>query len=598
MSESSAASAASPSTPLPIARAVLIDMEPKVIHTALNAANRCGRYRYDPKSTFWKQSGSGNNWAHGFTLHGPSSRDRMVDLVRRELEYCASVSGLLVLQSVAGGTGSGVGAYLTEVLRDELPEVPLLNQIVWPYQSGEVSVQNYNALLTLGHLHEHSDGLLLFENDILHSICSRRLQLNTPTFQQMNAVLANAITQIMLPASITQAAPFYNNEGETSNSGAGGGSTSDKRLAAGNRNRVHDKRSHSRLHFLPPTDRTLLRSCSSLDLFSDAVSHLFSHPSYRLSTLRSLPQISERAKEFESSSWHALMKAMTQMSITGGQLEEKLDWSVASIGKAVAASSSSMLQKRQWHQHWSSSARACLLYDTSATFDASIVQPTASFIPHAAGASSSSSSSRPVGIFDNAPPAAGWLNAFIDGESLLEYKMNEERHAMVGNANRRKKSSLQQKQQQQQRTTSTTGSTPSPSSPFASSSPIDSDPYTTSISQLLFLRGSSVCSADASTLLDPSLYASWSMSPLMVARDRRPVQGHQRAAALWSNGSSVVRPLDAMLDKVYGMLHEKAYVHHYMKYGLELDSFWQQVASLEQISQDYKSITHTTGTMP
>lgn len=51
-----------------------------------------------------------------------------------------------------------------------------------PYQSGEVIVQNYNSLLTLAHLAEVSDGIMLVENSALHYTCQRLLNIPRPSF--------------------------------------------------------------------------------------------------------------------------------------------------------------------------------------------------------------------------------------------------------------------------------------------------------------------------------------------------------------------------------------------------------------------------------
>ena len=45
----------------PVARAVLIDMEPKVVQSSLRRAKRSGQWRYDSARTLAFQSGSGNN---------------------------------------------------------------------------------------------------------------------------------------------------------------------------------------------------------------------------------------------------------------------------------------------------------------------------------------------------------------------------------------------------------------------------------------------------------------------------------------------------------------------------------------------------------
>lgn len=51
------------------------------------------------------------------------------------------LNGFLLLQSMAGGTGAGVGTYIATALRDEYPVTHALNCCVWPYESGEVIVQ-------------------------------------------------------------------------------------------------------------------------------------------------------------------------------------------------------------------------------------------------------------------------------------------------------------------------------------------------------------------------------------------------------------------------------------------------------------------------
>jgi len=92
-----------------IARAVLVDMEPKVVQGCLagkGISNDDFSWKYDAVSTHFKQGGSANNWAFGFKRHGPESEEKIMEAVRRQVELCDGLEGLQVLQSVAGGTGS------------------------------------------------------------------------------------------------------------------------------------------------------------------------------------------------------------------------------------------------------------------------------------------------------------------------------------------------------------------------------------------------------------------------------------------------------------------------------------------------------------
>lgn len=47
------------------ARAILIDMEPKVINQTIAKAAKSGKWRYGDKAHFCQKQGSGNNWANG-----------------------------------------------------------------------------------------------------------------------------------------------------------------------------------------------------------------------------------------------------------------------------------------------------------------------------------------------------------------------------------------------------------------------------------------------------------------------------------------------------------------------------------------------------
>lgn len=143
------------------ARAIMVDTEPKVIAQMVTNSRRSGKWCYPSKQQVCRKRGSGNNWAHGFFHHGPLVEEQVLDAVQREAEKCDMVGGFLALMSLAGGTGSGVGAFMTKCLRDNYPHSFILNQVVWPYEKGEVAVQSYNSILSLAHLYQSADALLM-----------------------------------------------------------------------------------------------------------------------------------------------------------------------------------------------------------------------------------------------------------------------------------------------------------------------------------------------------------------------------------------------------------------------------------------------------
>uniref|UniRef100_A0A8C3UIZ5 Tubulin delta chain n=1 Tax=Catharus ustulatus TaxID=91951 RepID=A0A8C3UIZ5_CATUS len=185
---------------VPVARAVLVDMEPKVISQTLSMAARSGHWKYSNHSHFCQKQGSGNNWANGYSVHGPRHKEAIMNLVQKEAEKCERLGGFLTIMSMAGGTGSGLGAFVTQCLRDAFPTSFILNHVVWPYGTGEVIVQNYNSVLTLSHLYHSSDALLVHENDVIHKICAQLMNIKQISFRDVNQVIAHQLGSVFQPA--------------------------------------------------------------------------------------------------------------------------------------------------------------------------------------------------------------------------------------------------------------------------------------------------------------------------------------------------------------------------------------------------------------
>lgn len=265
------------------ARAVMIDMESKAISQTLSQAKKSGKWCYPEGQQFCQKRGSGNNWAHGFLEHGPKSLERVLDMVHKEVEKCDRFGGFLIFMSLAGGTGSGVGAYITGSLRDEFPHSFILNQVVWPYGTGEVIVQNYNAILTLSHLYRCSDGVVILENDKLQNICSRLMNLKHISFKDINKVISHKLASVLQPVKLFsqgQDAGFYKH------------------------------------------------ATSVRNLLGDLIEQVCPHPEYKLMTLKNIPQMSEKSLAYSTYTWTGLLKHLRQMLIADASMEEGIDWEV------------------------------------------------------------------------------------------------------------------------------------------------------------------------------------------------------------------------------------------------------------------------------
>ncbi|OBS76737.1 hypothetical protein A6R68_16804, partial [Neotoma lepida] len=149
---------------VPVARAVLVDMEPKAINQTLSKAAPSGGWKYGQHACFCQKQGSGNNWAYGYSVHGPKHEESIMNLIQKEVEKCDSLSGFFIIMSMAGGTGSGLGAFVTQKLQDQ-----------------------------------YSNALLIHENDAVHKICAKRKNIKQISFRDLNQVLAHQLGSVFQP---------------------------------------------------------------------------------------------------------------------------------------------------------------------------------------------------------------------------------------------------------------------------------------------------------------------------------------------------------------------------------------------------------------
>lgn len=256
------------------ARAVMVDTEPKVIAQTAAEARRSGIWKYANRSDVCERRGSGNNWACGYCVHGRRAAGPTLEAVRRAVESCDHFAGFVAHMSLAGGTGSGLGSYLTRRLRDDYPHCFIVNQVIWPYSAGEVIVQNYNAILSLAHLYQSADVVFAVENDAVHGICTRLLAIPKVSFSDINRVIARQLALSVVPAC-------------------------------------------------PPNSSSLIHSH-----IGDMLEQLVAHPAYKLVTIRSIPHVSDRSVDYTSYQWPALLRHLRQMLIANATMEEGINWQV------------------------------------------------------------------------------------------------------------------------------------------------------------------------------------------------------------------------------------------------------------------------------
>ncbi|XP_005188146.1 tubulin gamma-1 chain [Musca domestica] len=190
-----------------IPRAVLLDLEPRVIHTIMSSPYA---KLYNPENVYLSKhgGGAGNNWASGYS-QGEKLQEEVFDIIDREADGSDSLEGFVLCHSIAGGTGSGMGSYIMERLSDRFPKKLIQTYSVFPNQDeiSDVVVQPYNSLLTLRRLTSCADCVVVLDNTALNRIATDRLHIQNPSFSQINTL----VSTIMSVSTTTLRYPSYMN---------------------------------------------------------------------------------------------------------------------------------------------------------------------------------------------------------------------------------------------------------------------------------------------------------------------------------------------------------------------------------------------------
>ncbi|KAH8279818.1 hypothetical protein KR054_007174 [Drosophila jambulina] len=190
-----------------IPRAVLLDLEPRVINTIMGSAYS---KLYNTENVYLSKhgGGAGNNWASGYS-QGDKLQEEVFDIIDREADGSDSLEGFILCHSIAGGTGSGMGSFIMERLADRFPKKLIQTFSVFPNQDeiSDVVVQPYNSLLTLRRLTSAADSVVVLDNTALNRIACDRLHIQNPSFSQIN----NLVSTIMSVSTTTLRYPSYMN---------------------------------------------------------------------------------------------------------------------------------------------------------------------------------------------------------------------------------------------------------------------------------------------------------------------------------------------------------------------------------------------------
>ena len=115
----------------------------------------------------------------------------VLDRLRKLADNCTGLQGFMVFNACGGGTGSGLGCLLLERLSVDYGKKSKISFTVWSCpQISSACVEPYNTVLCVHSLLEHTDVTNQVDNEALYDICRRNLDIERPTYTNLNRLLA------------------------------------------------------------------------------------------------------------------------------------------------------------------------------------------------------------------------------------------------------------------------------------------------------------------------------------------------------------------------------------------------------------------------
>lgn len=184
------------------ARCILVDSEPKVVEKPFAKAAHPLFNILSPSLTVKSNSGRSNNWATGYAdkpEKNSSLSSQTMELLRREVEQCDYFKNCVLIHSLAGGTGSGLGSKLLQLIRDEYPICFITTASVLPFESGDTPLQDYNSIFCLSHIQSYADACVYFENDEVYRVV-QNFNIREPSTHNLNQFIAYSLCNLFIPS--------------------------------------------------------------------------------------------------------------------------------------------------------------------------------------------------------------------------------------------------------------------------------------------------------------------------------------------------------------------------------------------------------------
>ena len=176
-----------------VPRCVFVDLEPTVVDEV-----RTGMYRqlFFPELLISGKVDAASNFARGHHIIGYEIVDLVLDRIRSLADNCTGWQGFMIFHASGGGTVSGLGGLMIERLSVDYGKKSQLSFTCWACLRIVMAVVEPYPTVLCVHALVHTDGTILGDQEALGDICRRNLDMERPTYTNLNRLLAQIISSL------------------------------------------------------------------------------------------------------------------------------------------------------------------------------------------------------------------------------------------------------------------------------------------------------------------------------------------------------------------------------------------------------------------
>ncbi|KAF8570018.1 hypothetical protein P879_01968 [Paragonimus westermani] len=177
-------------------RAIMVDLEPTVIDEI--RAGPC-RKLWKPNCLITGKEDAANNYGRGNCTIGKQKMGETMEMIRRLVEDSNNLAAFELVHSHSGGTGSGMTSLIIDQLCDEYGKKFKFSTSIFPSAMySQSTVDPYNSILHSHATIETLDCDILVDNQTLFERCTRNLNIQQPSFTEINRLLAQMLSSVFM----------------------------------------------------------------------------------------------------------------------------------------------------------------------------------------------------------------------------------------------------------------------------------------------------------------------------------------------------------------------------------------------------------------